>query len=69
MQGKLSMPAFASQSLAVASTGNTISLDQTLLTITQLPVFNSNIDSWQSWFTPVKAKPSNVQLRINKVDD
>lgn len=69
MQGKLSMPAFASQSLAVASTGNTISLDQNLLTITQLPAFNSNIDSWQSWFTPVKAKPGDVQLRINKVDD
>lgn len=69
MQGKLSMPAFASQSLAVASTGNTIALDQNLLTITQLPTFNSNIDSWQSWFTPVKAKPSDVQLRINKVDD
>lgn len=69
MAGKLTMPAFASQTLAVASTGNSLSLDQSLLTITQLPSFNSNIDTWKSWITPVKAKPGEVQIRVNKAED
>lgn len=69
MEGKISMPALASQSLAVTSTSSAIALDQNLLRITQLPSFNGNIDSWKSWITPVSSKPGEEQMRINKVDD
>ncbi|WEI11297.1 type IV secretory system conjugative DNA transfer family protein (plasmid) [Acinetobacter soli] len=58
LEGKLSMPAISSQSLAVSSTQDTIALDMKLLQIQQLPQFNSNIETWKPILQPEQIAPS-----------
>nr|WP_240533995.1 type IV secretory system conjugative DNA transfer family protein [Aeromonas veronii] len=43
MQGKLTMPAIASESIAVTHNGQTMAVDETLLRITTLPEFNGKM--------------------------
>lgn len=69
LEGKLSMPAFSSQSLAVSSTKDTMALDTKLLQIQQLPQFNSNIETWKPVIQPEKIEPSNSNSKINLVSE
>lgn len=46
MQGKLTMPAIASESIAVTHNGQTMAVDETLLRITTLPEFNGKMTNW-----------------------
>lgn len=69
LEGKLSMPAISSQSLAVSSTQDTIALDMKLLQIQQLPQFNSNIESWKPDLQPERIEPSNQNPKINLVSE
>jgi defect-in-organelle-trafficking protein DotC len=48
MQGKLTMPAIASESIAVTHNGQTMAIDETLLRITTLPEFNGKMANWTS---------------------
>jgi len=48
MQGKLTMPAIASDSIAVTHNGQTMAVDETLLRITTLPEFNGEMANWTS---------------------
>lgn len=47
-QGKLTMPAIASESIAVTNNGQTMAIDETLLRITTLPEFNGKMSNWTS---------------------
>lgn len=48
MQGKISMPAIASESIPVTHAGKTMAVDETLLRITTLPEFNEKMERWSS---------------------
>lgn len=52
MQGKISMPAIASESIPVTQVGATLAVDETLLRITTLPQFNGQMASWSGVITP-----------------
>lgn len=52
VQGKLTMPAIASESIAVTHDGQTMAVDETLLRITTLPEFNGNMANWMSAIKP-----------------
>ncbi len=69
LEGKLSMPAISSQSLAVTSTQDTIALDMKLLQIQQLPQFNSNIETWKPILQPEQIAPSYQIPKINLVSE
>lgn len=69
LEGKLSMPAISSQSLAVTSTPDTIALDMKLLQIQQLPQFNSNIETWKPTLKPETISPSNISQKVNLVSE
>ena len=69
LEGKLSMPAFSSQSLAVTSTKDTMALDMKLLQIQQLPQFNTNIENWKPTIQPEKIEPGNLNPKINLVSE
>jgi len=47
MQGKLTMPAIASESIPVTYTKETMAVDETLLRITTLPEFNEEMKNWR----------------------
>ena len=46
-QGKITMPAIASETIPVTQSGNTMAVDETLLRITTLPEFNGNMATWR----------------------
>ena len=46
MQGKLTMPAIASESIPVVYDGQSMAVDETLLRITTLPEFNEKMSTW-----------------------
>lgn len=64
MQGKLSMPAIASESIAVTHNGQTMAVDETLLRITTLPEFNGKIANWTS---AIKSSPSSSSYAASTV--
>jgi len=47
MQGKLSMPAVASEAIDVTLNGQEMAVDETLLRITTLPEFNDKMSGWR----------------------
>ncbi len=51
VEGKLSMPAIASEAIPVTRDGGTMAVDETLLRITTLPTFNSEPDHWRGFVT------------------
>lgn len=51
VEGKLSMPAIASEAIPVTRDGQTMAVDETLLRITTLPTFNSVPDHWRGFIT------------------
>ncbi|MFA6230960.1 MAG: type IV secretory system conjugative DNA transfer family protein [Rhodanobacter sp.] len=52
VEGKLSMPAIASETIPVTREGQTMAVDETLFRITTLPSFNSVPDHWRGFVTP-----------------
>lgn len=60
MQGKISMPAIASESIALTREGSTLAVDETLLRITTLSEFNVKSSDWRATIrqtsTPSPAK-------------
>jgi len=46
LQGKISMPVIASESIPVTRAGQSMAVDETLLRITTLPAFDSVADHW-----------------------
>lgn len=59
IEGKLSMPAISSQSLAVSSSAEQVALNMELLKIQQLPSFNGNVSSWQNY----SLKPETLGIK------
>lgn len=51
VEGKLSMPAIASEAIPVTRDGQTMAVDETLLRITTLPTFTSVPDHWRGFIT------------------
>lgn len=47
-EGRITMPAIASESIAVTMGGETMAVDETLLRITTLPEFNGRVADWGS---------------------
>lgn len=47
VEGKVSLPAIASEDIPVSQNGSTMAVDETLLRITTLPEFNSKMSTWQ----------------------
>jgi defect in organelle trafficking protein DotC len=47
IQGRLSMPAVATESIPVTKTAGSLVIDEKLLRITTLPDFNSRVEKWQ----------------------
>lgn len=64
MQGKISLPAIASESIAVTREGATMSVDETLLRIVTLPEFNGRLDTWTASgsLTPAQASTPTHQV-------
>jgi len=52
MQGKLSMPAIASEFIDLTNSGQTMSVDETLLRITTLPEFKGKMADWRTTIKP-----------------
>lgn len=61
-QGKISMPVIASAEIPITQSGDTMTLDETLLRLTVLSSFNSDMDKWRTWVTP-----SSLYQRIEGV--
>jgi defect-in-organelle-trafficking protein DotC len=57
VEGKVSLPAIASEDIPVSKNGSTMAVDETLLRITTLPDFNSKMGSWQAIVTS-SARPA-----------
>ncbi|MCP2041875.1 defect-in-organelle-trafficking protein DotC [Neisseria sp. HSC-16F19] len=53
-QGKVTMPVVAQADIPVTHSGNTLTVDETLLRLTVLPSFKSDMDQWRTWITPSK---------------
>ncbi len=51
IEGKVSLPAIATEEIAVTKEGATMATDETLLRLTTLPDFNSKINTWQGVVT------------------
>lgn len=49
IEGKISLPVIAAESIAVSKEGGTMALDETLLRITTLPAFNSKPEAWKGF--------------------
>jgi defect-in-organelle-trafficking protein DotC len=49
IEGKISMPVIAAESIAVTKEGATMAVDETLLRITTLPAFNAKADAWRGF--------------------
>jgi defect-in-organelle-trafficking protein DotC len=47
VEGKVSMPAIATEDIPVTKKGDTMAIDETLLRITTLPEFSSKMAAWQ----------------------
>jgi defect-in-organelle-trafficking protein DotC len=47
IEGKVSLPAIATEDIPVSRNGATMAVDETLLRITTLPEFNSKMSAWQ----------------------
>lgn len=65
MQGKITLPAIASESIAVTSGQNTMAVDETLLRITTLPAFNNRIEQWKSGIKGSKASAPKLLVPID----
>lgn len=48
LEGKITMPAIANESIAVSKSGRTMAVDETLFRITTLPEFNEKIQVWNA---------------------
>lgn len=60
LKGMITLPAIASESINVTSTGQTMAVDETLLRLTTLPEFNSKMNAWGGEITSSsthRAKP------------
>lgn len=66
MQGKISMPIIAQSKLPANTEGDSMSVDETLLRITQLPSFNSKVSTWHSTFSSQPQKSVAPQLLHTK---
>lgn len=64
MQGKLTMPAIASESIAVTHNGQTMAVDETLLRITTLPEFNGKMANWTSAIKSSSYAAPTVQVAV-----
>lgn len=64
MQGKLTMPVIASESIAVTHNGQTMVVDETLLRITTLPEFNGNMENWTSAIKSSSYVAPTVQVAV-----
>lgn len=62
MQGKITMPAIASESIAITKDGNSVSVDETLLRITTLSDFNIRLSDWKAGVRSTDT-PSQVTLQ------
>jgi len=61
MQGKITLPAIASESIAITKEGSTLSVDETLLRITTLSDFNIKMSDWKAGIKGA-ANPSPIVL-------
>ena len=60
IEGKISMPMIAAESIPVTKDGGTMALDETLLRITTLPTFNSKLDVWKGFVVRSANVPSET---------
>ncbi|QTP13320.1 type IV secretory system conjugative DNA transfer family protein [Serratia symbiotica] len=67
VEGKVTMPIIASSEISVTREGDTMSVDNTLLRITQLPDFNAKPGEWHGTFTS-RTPPSRVFPKIERVE-
>lgn len=67
-QGKISMPAIASESIPVTQAGATLAVDETLLRITTLPQFNGQMASWSGVITPSPYSAPTVRSYIPMIN-
>ena len=51
-QGMISMPIIAKSDIEITNTGTRLTMDETLLRLTVLSRFNSQMDSWNAWVKP-----------------
>lgn len=51
IEGKITMPAIASEAIPVSQAGRTLSVDETLLRITTLPEFDNRLNQWRGFAT------------------
>jgi len=64
IQGKLTMPVIASESIAVTNNGQTMAVDETLLRITTLPEFNGKMANWTSSIKSSPYAAPTVQVAV-----
>lgn len=64
MQGKLTMPAIASEFIAVSHNGHTLVVDETLLRITTLPEFNGSVAGWGGLIKSSALAAPTVQVAV-----
>jgi defect-in-organelle-trafficking protein DotC len=55
VEGKISMPAIASERIPVTKDGSSMSVDETLLRITTMPEFDARMAKWNAIIRPSKA--------------
>lgn len=63
VEGKVSLPAIATEDVPVTQSGATMAVDETLLRLTTLPQFNSKMGAWQAVLisdSKVQNKPEAV---------
>lgn len=65
----VTMPVVAEQSMPINASGNTMSLDETLLRITALPSFNSDMRDWMPLSGEAGHKPVAMTKSPNGKDD
>lgn len=63
--GKVTMPSIARTELAVINSGTAMAVDQKMLTIRTLPVFDGNMMNWNTWLEPVQYDPGKQAQTIN----
>lgn len=66
IQGKITMPAIASEAIPLTKAGYTMALDEQLLRITTLPEFQSNMDRWSTSITPSGTASPSLSAPIDK---
>lgn len=66
LEGKISLPVIAQSTINVTNNGSSMSVDESLLRITQLPSFNDKVNNWRTTFSSSARKVTTPQLLEKK---